>query len=191
MKGVDVAFVDGVDPTAIANAITEKTKIVWLEACTNPTIEILDISSTVARVKAKNPEAWVVVDNTFLTPWAVRPLSLGADVVMHSCTKYLNGHSDVILGVLLCNSGDIFGQLSSIQRYRGATPSPFDCYLVVRSLSTLELRMEQHMKSGLAVAKFLSTKQEVDGVKHPLLSSHQQNQIALTQHNGKHSGKSK
>ena len=183
-----MSFVNGVDPEAIANAVTSKTKLVWLEVCTNPTIQVLDISKTVKLVKEKNDKTWILVDNTFLTPWVVRPLELGVDVVMHSCTKYLNGHSDVILGVLLTSDQEIFGQLSAIQRYRGATPSPFDCFLVVRSLATLEIRMEKHMKNSLRLAEFLQTCDGVENVMHPLLPTHPQHEIAKNQHLGKHSG---
>lgn len=186
--GVSVTFVPGVDPESIGSAVTEKTKLVWLEACTNPTIQILDITSTVARVKNNNPDTLILIDNTFLTPWIVRPLDKGVDVVMHSCTKYINGHSDVILGALLCNNKEVFSTLSDIQRYRGAVPSPFDCYLVVRSLATLELRMEKHMKSALRLAQFLQTCEGVKDVQHPLLASHPQHHIMMTQYQARHSG---
>merc|ERR1712106_434408 len=186
--GISFSFVNGVDPAAIGAAVTEKTKLVWLEACTNPTIQVLDISDTVLRVKAGNQAAHILIDNTFLTPWVVCPLDLGVDVVMHSCTKYINGHSDVILGALLCNNQEIFSTLSAIQRYRGATPSPFDCFLVVRSLATLEIRMEKHMTSGVRLAQFLETCEGVENVQHPLLSCHTQHHTALFQHQAKHSG---
>ena len=129
-----------------------------------------------------------MIDNTFLTPWVVRPLDLGADVVMHSVTKYLNGHSDVIMGALLLNDGEMVERLYRIQKYRGATPSPFDCYLVHRSLATLTLRMEKHMKSSLAVAEFLLQQPQVLSVIHPLLPGHPQYQLVQDQHGGRHSG---
>jgi len=186
--GVSVTFVDGTDADCIGGAVTENTKLVWLEACTNPTIQILDIADTVNKVKQVNKNALILVDNTFLTPWIVKPLDLGVDVVMHSCTKYINGHSDVILGTLLCNNKEIFSNLSAIQRYRGATPSPFDCYLVVRSLATLELRMEKHMMSAKKLAEFLQTCVGVFNVQHPLLPTHPHHHLAMAQHQGRHCG---
>ena len=129
-----------------------------------------------------------MIDNTFLTPWVVRPLDLGADVVMHSVTKYLNGHSDVIMGALLLNDPELGERLYRIQKYRGATPSPFDCYLVQRSLATLTLRMERHMKSSLEVAEFLLQQPQVETVIHPLLPGHPQHQLVQDQHAGRHSG---
>ena len=129
-----------------------------------------------------------MIDNTFLTPWVVRPLDLGADIVMHSVTKYLNGHSDVIMGALLLNDAELGERLYRIQKYRGATPSPFDCYLVHRSLATLTLRMEKHMKSSLVVAEFLLQQPQVLTVIHPLLPGHPQYQLVQDQHCGRHSG---
>ena len=129
-----------------------------------------------------------MIDNTFLTPWVVRPLDLGVDVVMHSVTKYLNGHSDVIMGALLLNDVELGERLYRIQKYRGATPSPFDCYLVHRSLATLTLRMEKHMVSSLLVAEFLLQQPQVEAVLHPLLPQHPQHQLVQAQHGGRHSG---
>ena len=129
-----------------------------------------------------------MIDNTFLTPWVVRPLDLGVDVVMHSVTKYLNGHSDVIMGALLVNDVELGERLYKIQKYRGATPSAFDCYLVQRSLATLTLRMEKHMVSSLAVAEFLLQQPQVLTVIHPLLPHHPQHQLVREQHGGRHSG---
>ena len=129
-----------------------------------------------------------MVDNAFLTPWVVRPLDLGVDVVLHSVTKYLNGHSDVIMGALLLNDEELGEKLYRIQKYRGATPSAFDCYLVHRSLATLTLRMEKHMKSSLEVAEFLLQQPQVLAVIHPLLPQHPQHQLVLDQQAGRHSG---
>ena len=159
--GVSVSFVSSSDPHNIAAAVNNKTKLVWLEVCSNPSLQILDIKSSVekwvkiffylnfywffiylhiVRVKKVNEEAKIVIDNTFLTPWVIKPLELGVDIVMHSVTKYLNGHSDVIMGALMINDMLLKEKLFKIQKYRGATPSAFDCFLVLRSLATLELR---------------------------------------------------
>ena len=118
----------------------------------------------------------------------MRPLELGVDVVMHSVTKYLNGHSDVIMGALMVEDRELGEELYKIQKYRGATPSPFDCYLVHRSLATLSLRMERHMESSLRVAQFLLQQPQVLEVTHPLLPHHPQHQLVMEQHHGRHSG---
>ena len=160
------------------------------------------------RIRKANSKARIAVDNTFLTPWVCKPLEFGVDIVMHSVTKYINGHSDVIMGALLTNDTLLNDELYKIQKYRGATPSAFDCFLVMRSLATLELRfyyqhsstlctslsdwvlcrMQQHMKSGLEVATFLSTHPDVSNVHHPLLPNHPQHKLALDQHKIRHSG---
>ena len=139
-------------------------------------------------MKSINAETKIVVDNTFLTPWVIKPLDHGVDIVMHSVTKYINGHSDVIMGCLAFNSDQLQSELYKIQKYRGATPSPFDCYLVLRSLATLELRMERHMRSCVSVAQYLSCDPRILSVVHPLLSSHPQHTLTLEQHQARHSG---
>lgn len=186
--GVRVTFVPTEDPDTVAGSITPHTKTVWLEVCSNPSLQILDLKNTVARVKAANGDTKIVVDNTFLTPWVVKPLQFGVDIVLHSVTKYLNGHSDVIMGALLVNDNGLKDSLYKIQKYRGATPSPFDCFLVMRSLATLEIRMERHMASGMVVARHLSTHPAIVSVTHPLLTSHPQHQLGMEQHQGRHSG---
>lgn len=186
--GIGVSFVNGTNPESVESAIKAETKIVWLEVCSNPSLQILDVKKTVERVKSANVNTKIVIDNTFLTPWVIKPLDHGVDIVMHSVTKYLNGHSDVIMGALLCNDEILKDQLFKIQKYRGATPSPFDCFLVQRSLATLEIRMQRHMSSCQTVADFLSSHPEVVQVSHPLLSSHPQHHLAVSQHQGKHSG---
>jgi len=186
--GVLVTFVSTSNSENISSAVKPSTKLIWLEVCSNPSLQLLDIKNTVVGIRKVNPKVKVAVDNTFLTSWVCKPLEFGVDIVMHSVTKYINGHSDVIMGALLTNDTLLHDQLYKIQKYRGATPSAFDCFLVLRSLATLELRMQQHMKSGLEVATFLSSHPAVTNVIHPLLPHHPQHQTALDQHQGRHSG---
>jgi len=189
-RGVEVAFVDACEAGDVKKAVTSATRLVWLEVCTNPGLRLLDLEKVVQDVRScdRGNEIIIGIDNTFLTPWVVRPLTFGVDLVMHSCTKYLNGHSDVIMGALLMDSERLHSKLAAVQRYRGAVPSPFDCYLVLRSLATLDVRMRQHERTGLRVAQWLQKQDGVLGVTHPLLTSHHQHQLALAQHRGRHSG---
>jgi len=189
-RGVEVVFVNSCIDGEVKKAITSSTKLVWLEVCTNPGLRLLDLEKVVSDVRSceHGDEIIIGIDNTFLTPWVVRPLTFGVDLVMHSCTKYLNGHSDVIMGALLMNSGTLHKNLAAVQRYRGAVPSPFDCFLVLRSLATLDVRMRQHGTSGLKVAEWLAHQVGVEGVTHPLLPAHPQHILALAQHHGRHSG---
>jgi len=189
-RGVEVAFVDACKEGEVRKAVTSATKLVWLEVCTNPGLRLLDLKKVVNDVRSCNQgdEIIIGIDNTFITPWVVRPLTFGVDLVMHSCTKYLNGHSDVIMGALLMDSERLHGRLAAVQRYRGAVPSPFDCYLVLRSLATLDVRMRRHEATGIRVAEWLEHQEGVYGVTHPLLPSHSQHKLALVQHSGRHSG---
>lgn len=171
-----IDFVDATDILNITKAITDKTKMVWIETPTNPTLKLVDIAAVAAVVK-KYPDCFLVVDNTFMTPYFQRPLVLGADIAIHSCTKYLNGHSDVIMGAACLNRDDLAQKLRFLQNAIGPVPSPFDCYLVNRSLKTLAVRMEQHMINGLAVARFLEKHPSVEKVLHPGLPSHPQYEV--------------
>ncbi|XP_017882596.1 putative cystathionine gamma-lyase 2 [Ceratina calcarata] len=181
------SFVDMSDVNNIINSIKPNTKMVWLETPTNPLLKVFDIDAITQVVKKKNPEILVVVDNTFLTCYFQKPLDLGADIVIYSMSKYMNGHSDVIMGASITNRDDIAERIKFLQNAMGVVPSPMDCYLVNRSLKTLELRMQQHMKNGLAVAKFLEAHPCVEKAIHPYLPSHPQYAVALKQTTG-HSG---
>ncbi|XP_031827638.1 putative cystathionine gamma-lyase 2 isoform X2 [Nomia melanderi] len=184
---IDLSFVNTVNINDIISAIKPNTKMLWLETPTNPLLKIIDIKAVCETVKTKYPEIIIVVDNTFLTCYYQRPLELGADIVAYSLTKYMNGHSDVISGAAITRNDEIAAKLRFFQNALGIVPSPFDCYLVNRSLKTLELRMQQHMKNGLAVAKFLESHPYVEKVIHPYLPSHPQHELALRQTSG-HSG---
>ncbi|XP_043286466.1 cystathionine gamma-lyase [Venturia canescens] len=185
--GIETSFIDGTDPQNIINALQKNTKMVWLESPTNPLLKLIDIKAVTELVKSQRPEIIIVVDNTFLTCYFQRPLDFGVDIVMYSLTKYMNGHSDIIMGAAITQDDELEKKLRFLQNALGIVPSPFDCSQVNRSLKTLEIRMQQHMKNGLAVAKFLENHPFVDRVIHPLLPSHPQHDLAKKQASG-HSG---
>ncbi|XP_003387879.1 PREDICTED: cystathionine gamma-lyase-like [Amphimedon queenslandica] len=164
------------DPETIESAITERTKLLWIDFPCNPSVELIDIQkiSDIAHKK----DCLLVVDNTLATPYFTRPLSLGADIVMHSGTKYLNGHSDVLMGVICTSNTIIAEKIRNLLTTIGAVPSPFDCYLANRSLRTLHVRMKAHAENALAVAKYLESSQFVDSVSYPGLPSHPQHELA-------------
>jgi len=183
---IKTTFVDATVPENVEKAIQENTRLVWIETPTNPTLKVVDIQR-VAELVHKKDNILLVVDNTFLSSYFQRPLELGADIVMHSLTKYMNGHSDVIMGAAMTNNEDVHTRLRFLQNSIGPVPSPFDCYLVNRSLKTLHLRMREHMKSGLTVAQYLETHPCVERVIHPGLPSHPQHELFKRQCYG-HSG---
>ncbi|XP_018011350.1 cystathionine gamma-lyase [Hyalella azteca] len=186
-QGISVDFVDTTKLELIPPLLKNNTKLIWLETPTNPTLKVTDIAAVVKIAKDFNKDIIVVVDNTFLSPYFQRPLTLGADLVLHSCTKYLNGHTDVVMGAVCTSNNELHDRLRFLQNAIGGVPSPFDCYLVNRSLKTLAVRMTQHGKSSLAVAKFLEQHPAVEKVLHPGLPSHPQHELAKRQCYG-HSG---
>lgn len=180
--GQTFSFVDMRDLAKIENAITPATKMIWCETPSNPTLKLTDIEAVAALAKRRG--LLLAVDNTFMSPFFQRPLALGADIVMSSVTKYLNGHSDVVGGVLATNSADLNERLRFIQNGLGAVPAPFDCYLALRGLKTLHLRMERHQSNAMAVARLLEGHRMVERVAYPGLPSHPQHQLALRQTSG-------
>ncbi|XP_058129841.1 cystathionine gamma-lyase isoform X2 [Anopheles ziemanni] len=184
--GIEIDFVDLTDLPAVEKSIKPNTKLFWMETPTNPLLKVIDIRA-VTDVAHKQPGIVVVVDNTFLSSYLQRPLDLGADVVMYSLTKYMNGHSDVIMGAMVTNDEQVYEKLKFLQNATGIVPSPFDCYLVNRSLKTLALRMERHKTNSLTIAKFLEAHPKVERVIHPGLESHPQHELAKRQTYG-HSG---
>jgi cystathionine beta-lyase/cystathionine gamma-synthase len=160
--GIKFIFVDTADVKNIQAAVTPKTKLIWIETPTNPLMSITDISATAA--VSKKAGALLCVDNTFATPYLQNPLDLGADIVMHSATKYLGGHSDVIQGALIMNDDELREKLYFIQKSCGAVPGPMDCFLVLRGIKTLHVRMKQHNENGYVVAHFLRKHPKVDKV---------------------------
>ncbi|XP_039295541.1 putative cystathionine gamma-lyase 2 isoform X2 [Nilaparvata lugens] len=181
---LESSFLDASDPEKFVASMQPNTKIIWLESPTNPLLKVWDIEKICQLAKAKSKDVIVIVDNTFLTPYFQRPLELGADIALYSVTKYLNGHSDVVMGSLACNNKELYERLKFIQNSSGIVPSPFDCFLVNRSLKTLHLRMNEHMRSGLEVARFLESHPDVQKVLHPGLPSHPHHQLALRQWSG-------
>jgi cystathionine beta-lyase/cystathionine gamma-synthase len=163
----------------LADHIDDRTRIVWLESPTNPLLNLIDIQAAVEAAHAKG--AIVVVDNTFATPYLQRPLELGADVVVHSTTKYLGGHSDVIGGFVATNDPTIAERLRFLQKSLGAIPSPFDCWLVLRGLKTLAVRMERHCENARRIAAWLDEHDAVEHVLYPGLASHPGHEIATRQ----------
>lgn len=157
-------------------------QLVWIETPTNPTLRIIDIQAIAEQAHAHG--AQLVVDNTFMSPYFQNPLSLGADLVVHSVTKYINGHSDVVMGVAVTSNEQLIEKLRFIQNAMGAVPSAFDCYLARRGLMTLDVRMKRHEENALAIAQFLEKHQQVDEVIYPGLPSHPQHELAKRQQRG-------
>jgi cystathionine gamma-lyase len=182
--GTEVTFTDMRDLDTVRAALKPSTRLVWMETPTNPTMKVFDIKAIGEIVKKISPEAVFIVDNTFMTSYFQKPLLLGADVVMHSLTKYMNGHSDVVMGAAMTSNDDIYLKLKYLQNSLGIVPSPFDCFLVNRGLKTLHVRMDRHMTNGLAVANYLESHPMVDKVLHPGLKSHPQHELAIRQCSG-------
>lgn len=183
---IETSFVDATNPKNIEAAIRPNTRMVWCESPTNPTLKVVDIKA-VAEITKKHPNIFLVVDNTFLSCYFQRPLELGADIVMYSLTKYMNGHTDVIMGAACTSNDDLADRLRFLQNAIGPVPSPFDCYLVNRSLKTLKVRMEEHQKNSLIVGRWLEQHPGVESVRHPGLPSHPQHELVKRQCYG-HSG---
>ena len=184
MRRYGIAFtaVDATREGAVAAAMTERTRAVWIESPTNPLLRVVDIAATA--LAAHRHGALLFVDNTFASPYLQRPLELGADVVMHSSTKYLGGHSDVLGGCLVTSDDAVAERLRFHQNAVGAVPSPFDCWLLLRGLKTLALRMQRHCENALAVARHLEAHPAVVAVHHPGLESHPQHEVADRQMSG-------
>ncbi|PZQ32579.1 MAG: cystathionine gamma-synthase [Stenotrophomonas acidaminiphila] len=181
--GLDFSFIDLADPAAFEAAITPKTKMVWVETPTNPMLKIVDIAAVAAI--SKRHGLIVVVDNTFASPMLQRPLALGADIVVHSATKYLNGHSDMIGGmVVVGDNAALAEQMGFLQNSIGAVQGPFDSFLALRGLKTLPLRMKAHCANALALARWLETHSAIESVIYPGLSSHPQHALAAKQMSG-------
>jgi cystathionine gamma-synthase len=179
-KGYDVAFLTAEQINeGLGEHLDERTRIVWLETPTNPLLNVIDIEG--AARAAHEVGAIVVVDNTFATPYLQRPLELGADIVVHSTTKYLGGHSDVIGGFAATNDPTIAERLYFLQKSLGAVPGPFDCWLVLRGIKTLALRMERHSQNARRVAEYLAAHDAVEKVLYPGLSDHPGHEIAKRQ----------
>jgi cystathionine gamma-lyase len=177
--GLRFSYADLSAPGSLDTAMRDDTRMVWIETPTNPMLKLVDIAAVSAAAKARG--ALVVVDNTFASPWGQRPLELGADIVMHSATKYLNGHSDVVGGVVAVRDAALAEQLAFLQNSIGAVAGPFDSFLALRGVKTLALRMERHNASALQIARWLEGRQGVERVIYPGLESHPQHALAQQQ----------
>ena len=180
--GIKFIYVDTTNTENIKSAVSLKTKLIWIETPTNPLMNITDIAAVAAISKAAG--AWLCVDNTFASPYLQNPLDLGADIVMHSSTKYLGGHSDVIQGALIMNNASLREQLYFIQKSCGAVPGPMDCFLVLRGIKTLHVRMRQHCENGYMIAHFLRQHPKVKKVYWCGFEDHHNYDIAKMQMRG-------
>jgi cystathionine gamma-lyase len=177
--GLTFSYVDMTDPANVARALRPNTRLVWIESPTNPMLKLVDLAAVAALARAHG--ARTVVDNTFATPFNQRPLELGIDVVTHSTTKYLNGHSDVVGGAIMTSDEPLFERLRFLQNAVGGVQGPFDSFLVLRGLKTLHLRMERHAANAAALAAFLEGHPQVEKVIYPGLPSHPQHALARRQ----------
>lgn len=180
--GINVNYVDTTNVENVFNAVTPKTKLIWIETPTNPTLKISDIEAIGKIAKANH--CLLCVDNTFASPALQQPLLLGADIVVHSATKYLGGHSDLIAGLVVTKEKELGDKIKFIQNASGAILSPFDSWLVIRGIETLNLRIKQHCANAQAVAEFLETHPAVDKVYYPGLKNHVNHEVALRQAKG-------
>ena len=181
-SGLNFDFIDMTDPDNILRHRRPETKMVWLETPTNPTLKLADIKAIASHCQEHG--LMLVVDNTFMSPFFQTPLLLGADVVVHSTTKYLNGHSDVVGGIIVTNDDALAERLAYLQNAVGAVPGPMDCFLTLRGLKTLHLRMERHAANAMAIATWLEGHPAVERVIYPGLSSHPQHALASEQMRG-------
>lgn len=179
---IDTTFVNLSDPANIESHFKPNTKLVWLETPTNPTLRVIDIKAIAERAHAHG--ALLVVDNTFMSPYFQNPIALGADIVIHSVTKYINGHSDVVMGVAVTSNEEWYKKLAFMQNSLGAVPSAFDCFMARRGLMTLEVRMQRHAENAQAVAEYLETNEHIEEVIYPGLPSHPNHELAKKQQSG-------
>jgi cystathionine gamma-lyase len=180
--GLSFTPVEACDPGNVERAMTPRTRLVWLESPTNPMLKIADLAAIAAIARARG--ATSVVDNTFATPFFQRPLELGIDLVCHSTTKYLNGHSDVVGGAVLTSDAGLYQRMQFLQNAVGGVPSPMDSFLVMRGVKTLHLRMERHQENAFRLARFLEGHPQVQKVTYPGLPSHPQHELARRQMSG-------
>jgi len=177
--GINVTYVDTTNAINVSDAITPKTKLIWLESPTNPTLKISDITAIAKIAKANN--CLLCVDNTFASPASQKPIDFGADIVIHSATKYLAGHSDLIAGLVVTKTEELGEQIKFIQNASGGILAPFDSWLVIRGIETLSLRVRQHSENAQAIAEFLTTQDIVKNVYYPGLATHFNHTIARQQ----------
>ncbi|MBI1223206.1 MAG: cystathionine gamma-synthase [Bacteroidetes bacterium] len=177
--GIKFKFVDMTKPELVEAAITDKTKLLWAETPTNPTLKIIDIAAMSAVAKKHN--LLLAVDNTFASPYLQNPMDQGADIIMHSITKYIAGHSDVVMGALIVNDDELKTRLEFIQNSSGATPGPMDCFLALRGIKTLHIRMQRHCENGAKIARYLKDHPKVGQVFWPGFTDHPNHEVAKKQ----------
>ncbi|HEV3476155.1 MAG TPA: cystathionine gamma-synthase [Rubrobacteraceae bacterium] len=180
--GLEFTYADTTDPMAVEGALRSETRLLWIETPTNPMLTLSDIAALCEMAHERG--AFVAVDNTFASPYFQKPLSLGADIVVHSTTKYMGGHSDVVGGAVVTSNPDFYEGIKFYQNAAGAVPGPFDSWIVLRGLKTLAIRMRQHEENALAVARFLQGHPQVATVSYPGLPSHPQHELAKRQMSG-------
>lgn len=174
-------FVDTTDPEAMAKALTSSTRLVWLETPTNPLLHVTDIHAVAEIIHAHRNKPLLAVDNTFATPYLQHPLERGADIVVHSTTKYLGGHSDVVGGAVIVKDDELAARLAFLQNAVGAVPGPMDCFLILRGIKTLPIRMDRHAENAIAIVKLLEEHPKVKTFMYPFHPSHPQHKIAQNQ----------
>lgn len=179
--GLQFTFVDTTNPEQVAAALTPSTRLIWLETPSNPFLRVSDIGAIAELIRDHPGRPLLAVDNTFATPYLQRPLELGADLVVHSTTKYLGGHSDVIGGAIVVKDAELYRRLAFLQNAVGAVPGPMDCFLVLRGIKTLPLRMERHAENASRIADYLASHPRVERVFYPFHPSHPQQAIARRQ----------
>jgi len=179
--GLQFSYSGAADAREFLDALRPDTRLIWLETPTNPLLNVSDIAAICSQVRLRNPEVLVAVDNTFATPYLQRPLELGADIVVHSTTKYLGGHSDVVGGAVVAKHAAQAERLQFLQNAVGAVPGAFDCFLTLRGMRTLALRMDRHASNAQAVAEYLVGRKEVSRVHYPGLTTHPQHDLAMRQ----------
>lgn len=179
--GVEFSYVDTSDLDQVRAGLHENTRVVWLESPTNPLLNVTNLFGVAEIIRSENKNSYLVVDNTFATPYLQRPIQLGADIVVHSTTKYLGGHSDVIGGAVVSRSAEVHNRLAFLQNAVGAVPGPLDCFLVLRGLKTLPIRMDRHADNASLVADYLINHPKVAMVMYPFLPSHPQFELAKSQ----------
>lgn len=181
---INYKFVNMNNHEALKSSLSEKTRLIWLESPTNPTLKVTDIRAVCKMVREFNKDIIIVVDNTFLSPYNCNPLSLGADFVMESATKFLGGHSDIVMGSTATNDDKLHERLFFISKTTGGVPSPFDCYMAIRSIKTLSIRVERQNQNGLKLAQFLKGHNKIEKIMYPGLESDEFHMVAKNQQKG-------
>ena len=181
---IDYKFIKMNNADLLKSSLTERTRLIWLETPTNPTLKVTDVRAVVKMVKDFNKDIIIVVDNTFLSPYNCQPLNLGADFVLESATKFICGHSDIVMGITACNDEALWERLVFINRTSGGVSSPFDCYMAIRGIKTLSIRLERQNQNAMKIAQLLEKNSKVEKCLYPGLESNEFHQLAKSQQKG-------